>query len=326
MAAYTQLNQQDIQFLADKYDLNIVEFEPLEGGNGNSSYLLKTQQARYVLTVCDDKTFDDVFKMGQLLLLLEAQDMPCNRLISPLNSEVLTTFATSNGVKPVMLKDYIEGQVIEQLDETMLFQVGKQAARLNLIAPPDYLPTNHPYGRQLFPKVIGLNIDAAYESWLGAEVDYLEQHIDADLPRGLIHGDLFYDNLLFDAVPAQSDESVGFKAIIDFEEACHYQLIFELGMGILGACVNDGKVDLAKARALVNGYQQIRPLALIEKQSLQLFVRYATVATSYWRFNKYNIEEVGTDRAEHHWQMVEIAEGVSDMPKEHFYNAIFGKE
>jgi len=80
MAIYTQLNQQDIQSLADNYDLKIVEFSPLYVGNSNSSYILKTQQASYVLTVCDDKEFDEVFKMGQLLLFLEAHNMPCNRL------------------------------------------------------------------------------------------------------------------------------------------------------------------------------------------------------------------------------------------------------
>jgi homoserine kinase type II len=115
----------------------------------------------------------------------------------------------------------------------------------------------------------------------------------------------------------------GFKAIIDFEEACHYYLIFELGMGILGTCVNDITVDLDKARALVSGYEEVRPLTKIEKESLQLFVRYAAVATSYWRFNKYNIEEPGEDRASHHLQMMQIAKAVGEISKTHFFDAIF---
>ena len=320
MATYTQLNKQDIHLLADNYNLKIVEFSPLDGGNGNSSYILKTQQASYVLTVCDDKEFDEVFKMGQLLLFLEAHNVPCNRLMSPVNSEILTTFATADRVKPVMLKDYIEGQVIEELDETMLSQVGRQAAQLNQIPPPDYLSTNHPYGRQFFSRVMGLNIDAKYECWMAKEIDYLEQNIAKNLPRGLIHGDLFYDNLLFNPLSSMPG---GFKAIIDFEEACHYYLIFELGMGILGTCVNDITVDLDKARALVSGYEEVRPLTKIEKESLQLFVRYAAVATSYWRFNKYNIEEPNKDRASHHLQMMQIAKAVGEISKTHFFNDIF---
>ena len=322
MATYTQLNKQDIQSLADNYDLRVIKFLPIDGGSGNSSYILKTEKSSYVLTVCDDKKIDEVFKMGQLLLLLETHNIPCNRLILPINSEILTTFTTADGVKPVMLKNYIEGQVIKQLDETMLFEVGRQAAQLNQISPPDYLPTNHCYGRQFFSRAIGLNIDVKYESWLSEEIDYLEQNISENLPRGLIHGDLFYDNLLFD--PSSSMPG-GFKAIIDFEDACHYHLIFELGMGILGTCINDLTVDLDKARSLVNGYEKIRPLIKIEKESLQLFVRYAAVATSYWRFNKYNIEEPSEHKANHHLQMMNIAKSVSEIPKTHFFRTIFSR-
>lgn len=320
MATYTQLNEQDIHLLAENYDLKIVAFSSLDGGNGNSSYILKTQQASYVLTVCDDKEFDEVFKMGQLLLFLEAHNVPCNRLISPVNSKIITTFSTADRVKPVMLKDYIEGQVIEELDETMLSQVGRQAARLNQIPPPDYLSTNHPYGRQFFSRIMGLNIDTKYEYWMAKEIDYLDKNIAKNLPCGLIHGDLFYDNLLFNSLSSMPGE---LKAIIDFEEACHYYLIFELGMGILGTCVNDITVDLDKARALVSGYEEVRPLTKIEKESLQLFVRYAAVATSYWRFNKYNIEEPNKERASHHLQMMQIAKVVGEISKTHFFDAIF---
>ena len=79
-----------------------------------------------------------------------------------------------------------------------MFQVGRQLALLNQIPPPDYLLTNHPYGHQHFPNVVGLNIDPNFESWLIEEFEYLDHNIAGSLPRGLIHGDLFYDNLLFE--------------------------------------------------------------------------------------------------------------------------------
>jgi homoserine kinase type II len=311
MATYTQLNQQQIQSLADSYQLTVTEFEPLDGGNGNSSYLMKTQEHTYVLTVCDDKAFDEVFIMAQLLLLLEKHHVPCTRLITTVNNDMLTTHDN----KPVMLKGYIEGQVVDSLNETMLSQLGIQAAKLNQISAPYYLPTNHPYGRQLFAKVIGLNIDEKYEEWLAKEITHLENNLSDRLPRGLIHGDLFNDNLLF--------ESADFKAIIDFEEACNYYSVFELGMAIVGSCLDGTSVNFNKASALVNGYQQVRPLEPIEKDSLQMFVRYAATATSYWRFNKYNIEIPSVDKANHHWQMVQIADQVSGISKAKFMQAIF---
>lgn len=311
MATYTKLNQHDIQILADNYQLKVTEFEAMDGGNGNSSHLIKTKEDTYVLTVCDDKVFDEVLKMGQLLLLLERHEVPCTRLISTINGDILITHSN----KPVMLKVYIEGQVHDNLNETMLSQLGIQTAKLNQISAPDYLPTNHPYGRQHFPKVVGLNIDQKYESWLAAEINYLDKNVADNLPLGLIHGDLFNDNLLF--------ENENFKAIIDFEEACYYYSVFDLGMAIVGTCLDNTSINLNKVNALVNGYQQIRPLEPIEKDSLQMFIRYAAAATSYWRFNQYNIEMPCKDKAQHHWQMVQIAEEVSAMSKTKFLQAIF---
>ena len=96
-----------------------------------------------------------------------------------------------------MLKTYIAGQVYKDLDETMLCQVGAAIARLHQVPAPDFLPDKHPYGLQVFPSVIGQNINPEYETWLAKRLAYLEQHILPGLPYGLIHGDLFYDNVLF---------------------------------------------------------------------------------------------------------------------------------
>jgi len=311
MATYTQLTQSDIQDIADNYNLKVIEFAPIDGGNGNSSYKLTTQKGKYVLTVCDDKTLDEVTVMGKLLLLLQQHNFPCTRVISSINKDLITLYRD----KPVMLKGYIEGQVFECLDAEMLVQLGAETARLNQIPAPNYLPTEHPYGRSHFPQVVGLNIDAKYEVWLKKQIDDLERDIAPDLPRALIHGDLFFDNLLF--------EKTNFNAIIDFEEACHYYRTFELGMAIIGSCVEDMIVDFEKARALVQGYQQISPLEQNEKESLQMFVQYAATATSYWRFNKYNIESPEADKASKHWQMVELAESVNTVSKTKFIDTIF---
>jgi len=311
MATYTLLTQNDIQDIADNYNLNVIKFAPIEGGNGNSSYKLTTETNKYVLTVCDDKTLDEVTVMGKLLLLLQQNNFPCTRVIQSVNQELITLFRD----KPVMLKGYIEGQVYEHLDPQMLVQLGAEMAKLNQIPAPNYLPTEHPYGRSYFPQVMGFNIDTKYETWLQKQIDDLERDISPDLPRALIHGDLFFDNLLFD--------KINFNAFIDFEEACHYYRVFELAMAIIGTCVKDNKVDLEKARTLVQGYQQVTPLEKVEKESLQMFVQYAATATSYWRFDKYNIDSPEAEKANKHWQMVELAEAVNEIASDDFMDAIF---
>lgn len=320
MATYTKLNPKIIQSIADEYELKIIESFPLEGGSGNSSFVLRDDQFSYVLTVCDDKNIKEISKMGALLLFLESHNVPCSRLVLTSNNDRMSTLNIFNKIKPVMIKRHIDGHVIKELDENMLFQVGIEVARLNNIPSPDYLPTSHPYGLKCFSTVIGLNIDIEYESWLSKEMVYLKRHIFEGLPKGLIHGDLFYDNILF---TSSNRNAKAFRAFIDFEEACNYYLVFELGMGILGCCINRNTIDLNKARAFVRGYQQERPLVDKEKESLQLFVQYAAVALSYWRFNKYNIKEPNESMASQHWQMVEVAKNISEILNTRFYNSIF---
>ena len=322
MATYTKLNPKIIQSIADEYELKIIESFPLEGGSGNSSFVLRDDQFSYVLTVCDDKNIKEISKMGSLLLFLESHNVPCSRLVLTSNNDRMSTLNIFNKIKPVMIKRHIDGHVIKELDENMLFQVGIEVARLNNIPSPDYLPTSHPYGLKCFPTVKGLNIDIEYESWLSKEMVYLKRHIFEGLPKGLIHGDLFYDNILF---TSSNRNSKAFRAFIDFEEACNYYLVFELGMGILGCCINRNNIDLNKARAFVRGYQQERPLVDKEKESLQLFVQYAAVALSYWRFNKYNIKEPNERMASQHWEMVEVAKNISEILESGFYNSIFSK-
>jgi homoserine kinase type II len=310
MARYTQLRENEIQEIAGQYNLIVAEAEAIEGGAGNSSYLLQTRQGEYVLTVFDDKSLAYVVRLGQLLLLLAEYEFPTTRPLSSVEGGLITAYRD----KPVMLKAYFAGQVCRNLTEPMLYQVGASLARLHQVPAPDFLPTEHPYGRQDFPTVIGRNVDPQYESWLADRFAYLEQSIPRGLPSGLIHGDLFYDNVLF--------EEERFKAIIDFEEACRYYKGFDLGMGILGLCEAGGTVGLDKVRALATGYQQVRMLEEIEKEALQLLVEYAAIATSYWRFWKYNIHTPMAEKADKHWQMVRLAEGVSAIPKASFLAAV----
>jgi len=296
VAKYTDLGKHEVCALADHYGLMLDGFKPIEGGARNSSYLLQSQQGEYVLTVFDDRSWADVDKLGRLLLLLEEHDFPATRLLQPEQGGISAMY----GDKPVMLKEYIAGEVCQDLDLQMLSQAGASMATLHQLKIPDHLlECEHPYGLHLFGNVIGRNIDPSYESWLAGQISYLTENIPADVPRGFIHGDLFYDNLLFDG-----DE---LRAIIDFEEACLYFKVFDLGMGMVGLCGDDTRVVPEKATALVAGYQKVRILEEEEKRTLPLFAEYAATATSYWRYWQYNIHTPIEKNANKHWQMVRLA-------------------
>ena len=311
MAAYTELQENDIGEIASRYDLTILDYEPIVAGASSSNYLLRAQQGSYVLTVFDDKTFALTVEQGRLLSLLKEYAFPTTRPLVAVNGKIVIM----HKARPVMIKEYVAGQVVPYPDETMLYQVGTAMAKLHQVPWPDFLSNRRPYGVRKFSSIQGQNIDREYESWITKRLPYLEQRKPQGLPRGLIHGDLFYDNVLFDGTRL--------TAIIDFEDAACDDKVFDLGMGIVGLCRKGQRVVPEKARALVKGYEQIRDLEEGEKKALQLYVEYAAATVSCWRYWKYHIAAQSVENADKHWQMVRVAEEVQDIPKARFLKMFF---
>jgi homoserine kinase type II len=217
--------------------------------------------------------------------------------------------------KPAMIKPFIAGQVVKNLDKDMLAQVRATIGKLHQIPKLDYLPDQHAYGLETFPDIIDQGINDAYEEWLGQRYAVLRRLLPVWLPRGLIHGDIFYDNVLF--------AGKQFKALLDFEEACIYFKVFDLGMAVVGLCTENLKIQLPKVRSLIRGYQKIRQLERAEQGALKLFVEYAAIATSAWRYWKYNIDTPTTEKAEKHQEMFDISMNTNAISNETFINSVF---
>lgn len=306
----TTLQAFDIEKITAHYELTVSKWERLSGGDSNSNYLLQTDQERYVLTFFEEKSLDAIVKLGKVLQILSENHFPSNSLVPLPTEEVTLTYKD----KPAILKRYISGYVCDVLDNTMLYQVGETMARLHQIPAPDFLPDQHPYGLPLFRSIIGCQINTKYESWLAGQLQYFEQHIADGLPRALIHGDLYYGNILFDGE---------LKAIIDFEEVCWYYKVFDLGMAIARLCTQKDRLSLSQARTLVMGYQSRAVLEEQEKESLQIFTEYAATAISCWRFWKYNIDTPQASKAGRYQEMVTLAREIHKISPANFVKRIF---
>jgi len=310
MTQYLKLQENDIREILRKYDLKLSDYKFIEEGLGNTNYLVSTAQNKYILTILEIG-YIRTEKLIRLLNLLEKHEFPATRVRKLANGDGITILKG----KAVLLKPYIAGKVVEQLEEDMLSQVGTAIARLHKIPSPDYLPDHHAYSMETFSRVLDKGINSEYENWVRERYNFLKKVIPSGLPQGLIHGDVFIDNVLF--------EGKKFIAIIDFEEACRYYKIFDLGMAVVGMCIEGSEIVLSKARSLINGYQSIRKLEGSEKETLKLFVEYAAIATSSWRFWKYNIDTPITELSEKYWEMVDIAKSASVMPDKKFIKEIF---
>lgn len=178
MAKYTNLNAQQIKQIGELYDFEINQYQPIDGGAANSSYLLSTPRGKYVLTVCDEKSRSQVEITAKLLLHLEKHNFPASGVVPGKDKGLVIDYEDMH----VIMKKYIEGNVVEQLNESMLNQAGETLAKLHLIPSPEYLSNKHSYGHEMFSEVIGPNIDIEYETWLGGQVRYLQDNVLSSYP------------------------------------------------------------------------------------------------------------------------------------------------
>ena len=312
MAVYTQLKKVEIQVIAKDYALDVLDFKPLSGGSENSNFLVTALQGNYVFSVLEELGFPDANKLVQLLLLLKEHKFPTPRIVIPVHGEPVKLVRG----KPVLIKKYIDGTVFRDLKKSMLNQVGAALARLHQIPLPSFLSQRLPYGVSHYPTIKGRNIDPEYEAWASEKFAIFKREIPSGLPWGLIHSDLFFSNVLF-----KGDQLI---AIIDFMDAFPYFLVYDLGMGVIGLCCQNSVINMGKARALIDGYQNIRPLKKREIDFLQFFTEYAATAVSGWRFWSFHFDKPSSAKSDKHLEMKHLAEEIRKIPKEEFINVIFG--
>ena len=186
-------------------------------------------------------------------------------------------------------------------------------AKLHKIQVFDSIPDVYPYGLTYFTEVTTSSSSHPYIDWLNQKSQFFKEHLPNDLPRGLVHGDIFIDNLV--------EGIQGKLTIIDFAEVSHSPFIFDIGMALTGVCSEKKTISLRKAKALIKGYQQEREFNKMEKNSIKLFTIYAATATSAWRFQQFNVLFPTLNKFNRYQQMVDIADSLFQIK-----NSVFMKK
>jgi len=301
MALYARLDRAAVEGLAGRFGIDdITAFSVLDGGSENSNYCVETSSGKYVLTLCDQKSLKHTTDLANLLVYLTDHGIRTSRVVVPPKGPVVVL----HDEKPVMLKRHIDGDIAANLSGELLVQLGEEIARLHDISAPSFLPESFPYGRSYFSEVINSDLDHAYVDWLSEKSSYLQKRIPQNLPMTLIHGDVFFDNII-----VKDDQLM---AIIDFEEACHYYRGFDLGMVIVGTCRDRQGICFEKARRFIRGYQNNGTLQSVERECLKAFAVYAAVATSFWRFRQYHMRRPEPHLYDQHVEIQTLADTISE--------------
>jgi homoserine kinase type II len=312
MANFTELNENQISRLVGKYGIEQIQnYYLFKGGADNSSYKVETGKGDFVLTICDKSSFSKLETLVNLLKLLEEKDFPTSRIV---NSTTGTPLTELEG-KPVILKGFIEGEDCEKPNYIVCYELGKNIAKLHGIDSPLHLPEISPYGLNSYRAMVDQKLDPEFSEWLLEKQEDVNSLVSSDLPRGLIHGDIYYDNVLIN-----NNE---FQAIIDFDCALNYFKLFDIGMCIAGTCAHEEDNFLEKTHSLVQGYQSVRKLEPLEKKMLKMFSEFGAFTTASWRFHENHILRSDNNKKQRHIELKDIADKIHSISDMEFNEVVF---
>ncbi len=295
--AYTEVSFQDASDIVTAAELpNLVHLEKLSGGWTNSNYKLSlSDNTNRVLKIWDGQAFDEVNYLLSISTYLSDNGVPTPSPIPFSNGEFVIV---KNDLAWTLLP-FVEGTWLEPNDSS-LYSLGRIQASLHLVVPPVNLKDKYSMGDSLFDKLFSIadkrNEWSDFLYMLKSEINTLKQNI-GDLPRGIIHGDLFPDNIL------GTNKTV--NSILDFEEVCYDILAFDLVMTFVGCGWENGEPVVERWRALFEGYQSVRTLSHEEMNALSDLHRLATLSIAAWRYWQFVINLPDTEHTDRYLEMTD---------------------
>jgi len=298
MAVYTELTPTDLKKVTTTFNLpEISSVRNFPGGQENSNYHLIAGGEAFVLTLCENKTIAEAQTLVDTLRHLERHGFHTTRIIPTRDGAMQAEIYG----KPLLLKSYLAGSVVDPLPLKTMEPLGRAMGRLHQVPVPGFLPNKLAYGRETFgPMPQNFGQGHPFLDWLKKTEAYLQQHLPEDLPRALIHADIFADNVVLS--PEHG------PVIMDFEEATNYYRVFDLGMAIVGTCYPEGKLNKKAQVALLEGYQQVNPLTGAEIKAMRAATIYAAAGMASWRFWQFNVVQPEVGKREHYRALQKIAD------------------
>ena len=274
MAVYTHVGADQLRaFLAD-YELGApVACEGISEGVENSNFRLATERGRYILTIYEKRV--DVADLPFFLGLMEhlaRHGLPCPLPVHGRDGQALRRLQG----KPAAIVSLLEGRWPRRITVERCGALGEALATLHA-ATADFGMTrvnalSFDGWRSLFAGCGDRadSVEPGLAAEIAADLADLARLWPKDLPQGVIHADLFPDNVFFDG-----DRITG---IIDFYFACNDLLAYDVAICINAWCFElDGSFNLTKARALLHGYRRRRSLSPAEVAALPVLARGAAL-------------------------------------------------
>ncbi|MFT0862085.1 homoserine kinase [Ancylobacter sp. G4_0304] len=271
MAVYTDVSPEELEAFLATYDIGRLRaFKGIAEGVENSNFLLQTEAGSFILTLYEKRVnpADLPFFIG-LMEHLATRGIDCPQPVKNRAGEALGTLAG----RPCAIATFLVGTSVRRPSVAHCAALGGALASLhkagadfhafhrpNALSVAGWRPLYDTAGERADTVAPGLR------TLIGEELSHLEAHWPADLPAGVIHADLFPDNVFF------IDDRL--SGLIDFYFACNDLLAYDVSICLNAWCFEpDGAYNQTKGRALLAGYQAARPLGADEIAALPTLCR-----------------------------------------------------
>ncbi|PPR35486.1 MAG: Homoserine kinase [Alphaproteobacteria bacterium MarineAlpha6_Bin4] len=271
MAYYTKITKKEFQKYIQNYSIGELSyFEGIDEGIENTNYFFKTKAQKYVLTIYENKITERIKQKNlsffiELINFLRKKNFPTPKIISNNKNKQLNTYKK----KQFSIVEFIDGKITKKINNQHCYKLGKILATLHKKTLGFKNKRKNDFSLKewhALTKRIKLSKKGAL--FLKEEINYIKKNWPKNLPMGIIHGDLFPDNVFF-----KNNNIVG---VIDLSNACNDFFCYDLSICINAWCYKKN-LDINKMKNLIKGYNSVRKLENNEIRNINFFLRVSSL-------------------------------------------------
>jgi len=277
MAVYTKVNNKNILALGKSYNIDkITKFVGIKKGIENTNYLLKTTKKKFILTIFEKRVQKkDLPFFMNLMENLNQKKIICPRPLKNNKNKYLCEIKK----KPACIVTFLEGADKNNLNYKNCFDIGKNIAKFHKVTTKMKLYRQNSMSIKKLDillkstKFKSNTISPKLKPILNRYLQDIKSKWPKNLPEGIIHGDLFIDNIFFNKNK--------FSGFIDFYFSSNDYLMYEIAICINSLCFdkknNSFIMNKKKIQNLIDGYQSIKKISKKEKNALNILCRGAAL-------------------------------------------------
>ena len=286
MGVFTNLFQDEIKFIEEKYKIKILKIKNIDNGILNSNFYIETKNKKYILRIYEANRIVDEEKQELILLDKIAGFIPVSKAIKNIDNEYISIFTN----KKFALFEYINGNSITKIDTHIVREIAMYLGKLHSfskeISFEEYNRKTRIDFNFYYNEIKKSEINFRFKNELLNLANEINDFDFSTLPSGIIHGDIFPDNVLL-------DEYNNIKVIFDFNESYYAPFIFDIAI-IINFWIKINDFDFFTENNLIrdflNYYSKYRKITKEELKSLDIACKKIALTFIFLRIYKEKIE------------------------------------